>query len=333
MPSLSICIVKNNTIVWSKAYRYFDIKNNKLAKNDTIYMAGSISKSFTATAILQLYEQGLVDLDEDVSKYLGFNFKNPKYPNVNITLRMLLSHTASIAKNDLKFMLYFYLKNYSYNHLEEFLNLNNPGIWFDKKPGTTHLYSNIGFEILGYILEKQTNKSIEEYCKEHIFTPLNMYNTSFHVKNLNKSRLAVPYLWFIKRYFSLKHYDLPYTAAGSLRTNVLDLSHFMIAHMNNGTYNGIQILNNTTVKLMHTVHGSGPMFDYGLGWIIFNESDGKYYGHGGSTFGGEAVMKYRVSDNVGVIYFWNQYIGIRGPLQVISYQLIQKAIFEKTDEL
>ena len=96
MPSLSACIIKNNGIVWSKGYGFYDIMHRKKACDDTIYMIGSISKSVTATALMQLYEQGLFDLDDDVSDYLPFTLRNPKYPDVPITFRMLLAHQSSL---------------------------------------------------------------------------------------------------------------------------------------------------------------------------------------------------------------------------------------------
>ena len=95
IPSLSACIIKNDTIVWSKAFGWSDIYNLKKAKSDTIYRVASITKTFTATALMQLYEQGLFDLDDNVSEYLPFDLKNPKYPECNITFRMLLAHQSS----------------------------------------------------------------------------------------------------------------------------------------------------------------------------------------------------------------------------------------------
>jgi len=88
MPSLSVCILKNNSIIWSNAYKHADRKNHIPAILDTIYMVASISKTFTATAILQFYEQGKINLDDDVSSAAGFPIRNPRYPNQTITFRM-----------------------------------------------------------------------------------------------------------------------------------------------------------------------------------------------------------------------------------------------------
>ena len=85
LPSMVLAIVKNKSMVWSKGYGYADIKNNKEATNKTVYMIASISKTFTATAIMQLWEKGLLDLDDDINEYLPFNVRNPKYPEVHVT--------------------------------------------------------------------------------------------------------------------------------------------------------------------------------------------------------------------------------------------------------
>ena len=333
IPSISVAIVKNNSVVWSRGYGFYDLDNQKLANNETIYMAGSISKSFTATAILQLYEQGLIDIDCDASKYLGFSFKHPKFPDVNITLRMLLSQTSGIAKNSLKFVFYFRNKDYTSENFDYYFNTYDPGIWLNNKPGTTQHYSNIGFDLLGFVLEKQTGQSIEEYCQESILQPLGMTNSSFHFNKLNQSRLAIPYVWIFRRYIPLLPYDIRFKAAGGLHTTVLDLSRFMIAHMNSGTYDDVKILNATTARDMHKVHSKGFIFDYGLGWIIWNGFDGIYQGHGGCTIGFEATMKYKIDDNTGLICFWNQYLGARRVIQMIAYRLIERAFFEKAEEL
>ena len=105
MPSLSTCVIKNESVVWSKTYGYYDLKNKKLATQNTIYMVASISKMFTAIAIMQLWEQGLFDLDDDVNDYLPFELRNPHYPDVPITFRMLLAHQSSLGNPEFSLFL------------------------------------------------------------------------------------------------------------------------------------------------------------------------------------------------------------------------------------
>ena len=110
-------------------------------------------------------------------------------------------------------------------------------------------------------------------------------------------------------YYRLPQYNVPYKGAGSLRSSVGDLSHLLIAHMNNGTYKNIRILNNSTISLMHNFSSKcrGPGADYysgyGFGWLIYNVSN--MSGHDGDTFGGHGKMKWNQTNDLGLIYFWN----------------------------
>lgn len=344
MPSLSACIIKDNSIAWSKGYGFYDIIHKKKASDDTIYMIGSISKSITATALMQLYEQGLFDLDDDVSDYLSFTLRNPKYPDVPITFRMLLAHQSSLFEYQIGMYgaLKILLKSLPipekpYPWLKELLvpggSIYDPELWMDYPPGTEANYSNVGFIILGYLLELISNQSIEQYCYEHIFKPLNMMNTSFHYDDLDRGRLAIPYMWMAGFYIPLPHYDFRLaTSIGGLRTTVEDLSHFLIAHMNNGMYNGIRILKEETVELMHTVQYPNSDFhgiQFGLGWIIWPENGETHEGHIGGTLGGFAVMK--MHDDAGVIFLFNQCRGYSTTGERKAVYSIEKMLFQKAD--
>ena len=255
MPSLSTCIVKNDEVIWSKTYGSSDIRSGKEASDDTIYLVGSISKPVTATALLQLYEQGLFDLDEDVNDYLPFNLRNPKYPDVPITFRMLLAHQSSLGDKEISTYLFFSFLNHDRPWLEEYLVPGGakytPKVWRDYAPGERSYYSSLGFELLGYLIELISNQTFEEYCKENIFEPLSMLDTSFEISDLDQNRLATPYLYYFRIYVPLPDYEMDgaCAAAGGLRTTILDLSHFLIAQMNGGVYGGVRILKEETYHL------------------------------------------------------------------------------------
>jgi CubicO group peptidase (beta-lactamase class C family) len=342
IPSLSACIIKNQSIVWSKGYGYYDLKNRRVASNHTIYMAGSISKTFTATGLLQLSEKGYIDFDEDVNEYLPFPLRNPRYPDEPITVRMLLAHQSSLSEQ-LSFMVNFFFFNYSYDMLDDYLvpsgSIYDPRVWSERHPGEGFEYANVGFEILGYILERVSNQSLEKYCWEHIFQPLWMMNSSFHMADFNIKDLAVPYTRRLGVYIPFPHYDIGSSAAGGLRTSVVDLSRFLIMHINKGIYQGTRILEENSVEEMHTVKypdSPNASFGYGLGWII-QEVDGETFGgHSGGVFGGIAFMFYRHSDQVGSIVFLNKnrVFSLRPHLlEVVALSSIQRALIEKADEL
>jgi CubicO group peptidase (beta-lactamase class C family) len=336
-PSLSACVIDEDEVIWSNSYGYYDLENRKSATINTIYNMASISKSITGTALMQLWEQGLFDLDEDVNNYLPFNLRNPNFPDDPITFRMLLSHSSSLNYDNLE---YYWLNFsadppfsfYPYPWLEE--HLIPGGKWYTPqrwsniyRPGEYNMYANVGFDILGYLVELISEKNFLDYCNEHIFYPLEMYHTSFNLTELDIDNVAIPYHYHNGEYLQInelsyllgmntptdKYWRVRMYPVGGLYSTVSDLSHFFIAHMNGGVYNDVRILKEETVEEMHLLQLPGNIDPnngvfYGLAWtlmlnpIIFNVN---ITGHGGGIYGGNNWMYYIPSEKIGVIYFTN----------------------------
>lgn len=322
MTSLSAGIIINNSIIWNKGYgfyrNYYNIfapENSKTPTKDTIYVAASVSKPVTATAILQLYEKGKLNLSDNVNEFLGFDLQSPFYPNINITIKMLLNHTSGINSDNLIYIISIirnFMKNQNFFFrflLTSKLNTLKKLFWLkDFQPGKDFSYANIDYALLDYIVEIVTGISFEKYCKENIFDPLDMKNSSFNYRDFEIKQLASPYIWFHKFNVYVKSYtyNFPLTGAGGLRTTVEDLSHFLIAHMNNGSYKNVKILKNSTVQLMHNISAvtAGRLYyGFGFGWLIYNDTN--FSGHDGDLLGGHARMKWNTPGNFGIIYFWN----------------------------
>jgi len=284
IPSISACIIKNESLVWYDGYGKYNKFLRLKPTKETVYMVASISKSFAATAILQLYEHGkITSLDDDVSEYLPFILRNPKYPDVPITFKMLLSHQSSLSMTPWEelisygIMFLFLPKYYPYPALKWHLvpgeTMYQSEIWTDNKPGDAFNYSNTGYLILEYLIKQISGVSFDEYCKDNIFIPLNMTNSSFRIRDIKRMQRAIPYLLRGNLHVRLPFYPVPDSAAGGLVTSVEDLSHFLIAHMNNGTYNDVRILENSSIELMHTDYNSHYDPDslvscrYGFGWM------------------------------------------------------------------
>jgi len=289
-----------------------------------------------------------LNLDDDVSKYLGFNLKNPKYPEINITFRMLLAHQSSLADTGNRYSLYFSLLNYPYSWLKEYLLPNgqiySPKVWLKFQPGEGVCYSSINMEVLAYLVEQITHQPFDEYCNKYIFQPLDMKNTSWHLANFDINKIAVPYVWRVGIYIKFPIFEYHCYGCGGIWTNVLDLSHFLIAYMNDGVYNGNQILKKETVKLIETLQYPDSYdgnYRYGLGWYFWNESDGKTYGgHAGTYPGSWASMTTCLSDGTGVIHFENQnhcfsHSSLNPTLRMQKYvrSQLRKVLFEKANEL
>jgi CubicO group peptidase (beta-lactamase class C family) len=337
-PSLSTAIVKDNKLVWAKGYGLYDIENNKDADKDTIYLVASISKTFTATAIMQLYEQGYFDLDDDVNGYLDFDLRNPKYPEDKITFRMLLAHQSSIATDIPTYYTRLFpgdleISGYPYPYLKELLTQDGihfkPQLWNDYPPGENMYYANIGYGLLGHLVEEISGQSFENYCREHIFDPLEMNDTSFRLMNINISRAAVPYKYLPWKYIPYIHYQILEYPAGGLRTSASDLSRFLISHMNNGTYGTTQILTPESVNEMQKIQYASDTynFQYGLGFQIWKTLTGLKIGHTGGLDGVATKMVFKESMDIGVIMFFNK--EVENLLDKFVVSLIEQLLFQK----
>jgi CubicO group peptidase (beta-lactamase class C family) len=216
-PSISAGIVVNDSLIWAKNY-------NGIAGLQTAYGVGSITKPFTATAILQLYEQGKLGLDDDVNEYLPFPVRHPRFPEQSITVRMLLTHQSGLDKETANFDIYTLMRDSSLRTFAEACGTELPKIepwpntasdffeglltptgayytrrvWI-REPGQLQ-YSNIGFSLLAQIVERITGKSYEEYVKEHILEPLSMENSGFDPSQLAEIH-ALPFARIIGSHY------------------------------------------------------------------------------------------------------------------------------------
>jgi CubicO group peptidase (beta-lactamase class C family) len=330
LPSLAACIIKGDQMIWVKGYGYYDRSQHKPTTPDTIYVIASITKTIVGTALMQLYEKGLFNLDDDVNTFLPFDLRNPNFPDDPITFRMLLSHTSSLNENSQD---QYYWFNFSGDppfsffpepYLREFLlpggRYYDPSVWNTTyRPGEYRMYANVGFDLISYLVELISGEPFLEYCDTHIFSPLDMKHTGFNLSRFDINQVAIPYQRIMGRYYTINQMDFWFGAdwtpptqyyrercypAGGLYTTVSDLSHFLIAHMNDGVYNGTQILKKETVELMHTPQPGNPigMFWYGLAWLTETMKGITASGHEGDLEGIETIMLYNQTEHIGVIY-------------------------------
>ena len=200
IPGLSVSIVKNNNIVWEKYLGYANIANNILVDGNTMFILSSISKTITATALMQLFESGFFNLNDDINDYLSFSVIHPDYPLVPITFKMLLSHTSGINDNwnvmsyyngDSDLELGYYLSQYFVPEGELYnsdLNFTN------SMPGTNYIYTNNGVALIGLLVEQISGQSFNDYCIENIFEPLSMNNAFWFLSEINNlNQVASPY--------------------------------------------------------------------------------------------------------------------------------------------
>ncbi len=302
IPSVATAVVRNDSIIWAKG---FGLQNDP----QTIYMTGSVTKTFTATAIFQIYEQGLIQLDDDANLYLPFSLRHPNYNNTPITIEMLLNHYSGLNKDNDPYIWGTAADGVSrlglenpYDWLpfpywiEEHLTPNGslyiPEAWTPYEPGTTRHYSNIGYNVLGYILELVTGKPIWDYIQDHILDPLDMLSTGFNFTKFDEIQLAKPHIYQFELDPSstgdkaYPHYNYLGYASGAIRSNVYDLARFLLVHLHNGISKGVRILEEPTIQLMHQmqaswIDGQGGLVD----WSGWGGTEGDVWGFHAKAYG------------------------------------------------
>ena len=315
IPGLSISIAKGGSIVWNKHFGYTNINENILVDENTKFILSSASKTITATALMQLFQQNLFMLDDDVDNYLPFDISHPVYPEIPITFKMLLSHTSGIKDNwsfmpfydgDSPLELSYYLSQY-FSPSGEFYdsNLN----FTDYAPGTGFSYSNIGAALVGLLVEEISNQSFNEYCIENIFEPLGMSDAYWFLSEIeNLNEVASPHQFADESTDSLivlENYGYSDYPAGQLRTTSYNLAKFMNLFINDGVHDGVEILSPETIELMKTIHYPNVAYDQGLIWYYKTLNDRTLFGHSGSDKGSLTEMFISFSDTIGVVLLSN----------------------------
>ena len=324
--SLSVAVVHQDQIVYTYAYGQANPAAGITADTGTIYQYGSMTKVVTASALLQLVEQGKVDLDAWPGKYI------PEFPKRwNVTVRQLLTHSACMPANDRLTNGLIAFPGESFPALEEvFTTYVNDYPDLVCEPGKASAYSNPPFLALARIIEEVSGEPYETYVVDHILTPLAMESTSFKFVKADeryaKDQYPVTkidnfiaqlkdYRGPIQEKFVLQKGESFVTLAdyqilppwGGLRGTPSDVTHFLQMHLNGGRYGDIQILKPETVAAMQEMQSStdGSPLGFGLSWWIGKDSFGDFYYHVGNGAGSESTMRIYPDLDLGVAVMSN----------------------------
>ena len=296
-----IIVVKDGKVLFQKGYGYADVaKKTPVTPDGTLFRPGSISKLFTWTAVMQLVEQGKLDLDRDINDYLDVKIP-ATYPKP-ITLRNLMTHTPGFeeAVKDLivtSGSMMIPLQSYVSTHMPQRVYA----------PGTTPAYSNYGATLAGYIVQRVSGMPFDDYVEKNIFVPLGMSNTTFQ-QPLPPQLQPLMSSGYALATSKAKPYEFVVPApAGSSATSAIDISHFMIAHLQNGEYDGARILKSETVALMHTAQfGVNPSLPkMALGFYEETRNGHRIIGHGGDTEYFHSDLHLIQDANVGFFISYN----------------------------
>ncbi len=310
---LSVAVVRKNKIVFTHSFGLKDVEKNEPLKDNHIFRIASISKSFSATSIMQLVEAKKLSLDDDMSSLVGFTLRNPKFPTTIITLRMVLSHRSSI--NDSR-------GYFSLDSINPSTTANWAKCYNDYEPGMGYMYCNLNYNMVGTIIEKVSGERFDEYVKHHILEPLHLYG-GYCVDSLDKTRFASIYEYnsdsakffaspaaYHPRTAELANYTMGYSTpifspTGGMKISATDLATYMIMHSKQGKHKGKRIISKNSAAQMQSVFSEKD--DYGMAIMTTNKliAGKTMKGHTGSAYGLYSLMFFQPKEKFGFVVISN----------------------------
>ena len=296
----TISVVKDGKLLFAKGYGYGDVqKKQPVSPQDTLFRPGSISKLFTWTAVMQLFEQGKLDLDRDVNEYL--DFKIPDAFGKPITLKNIMTHTPGFEEQ-IKDLFTF---TPGTPNLGVYLKTHIPARIYP--PGTVPAYSNYATALAGYIVQRVSGRPFEDYIEENILKPLNLTHSTFR-QPLPSNLAALMSNGYRRGSDAAEPFEIvnPFPA-GSLSSSAADMAQFMIAHLQDGQLGEAHILKPETARLMHSrlfaLDDAANAMCYGF----YEESRNghRIIGHGGDTVYFHSDLHLVLDQNVGFFVSYN----------------------------
>ena len=315
-----VVVVKDGEVLLQKGYGYADLAERAPVDPEaTLFRPGSVSKLFTWTAVMQMVEQGKLDLDADVNQYLDFEI--PHRDGTPVTLRQILTHTTGMEEQIRGLIT---ADDASITPLGDALKH-----WVPERihaPGSTPAYSNYATALAGYIVERVSGQSFDDYIEQHIFQPLGMARSSFR-QPLPPELLAGMSKGYARASDGEpKDYEfISLAPAGSLASTGADMARFMIAHLQLGAYGDARILGADTARLMHTTGQAsvGSLNRMMLGFYETSVNGHRAISHGGDTQWFHSDLQLFPDDGIGLFVSMNS-SGREGATGHIRYALSRR---------
>ncbi|MGD8536091.1 MAG: serine hydrolase, partial [Candidatus Aminicenantes bacterium] len=309
-PGIAVAIVKDDEVIYAKGFGYRDVENKVPMTADSLMAIGSASKAFTTFTMGTLVDDGKLDWTTPVREYIPWFRLYDPFATERMTPRDLVTHRSGLPRHDA-----MWYNNYTASREEFVRRLAHLKPTADLRE--RYQYNNLMFLTAGYLIEVLTEKTWEDAVRARILTPLEMKRTNFSVEDSQKDTdHALPY-----REYKDKIEKVPFRnisnigPAGSINSSVNEMSHWLLVHLNQGKYEGKQIINPQTVLDMHLVHmptGGTPTTpeitpaDYGLGWFVDMYRGHRRVRHGGNIDGFSALVCMLPDDGVGIVALTNK---------------------------
>ncbi len=307
VPGLAIGIVEGGTVRCTSVGGLMNVEAERPVEDGTVFLWASVSKTVVATAAMILVEDGQLDLDADVNRYLPFGVDNPHCSGAPITARQLLTHSASIIDDERTYDA-SYTKGDAEVSLEDFARdyFVPGGAHYDADrnfdvdcPGTYVEYSNIGFGLMGLVIERAAGVPFDEFCRTRIFEPLGMNHTSYRLAALDLESVATLYEGNTTRGLErVPHQGFATYPDGLLRSPIGELSRFLAMTSAGGTLDGVEILSPGSVEEMLRIQD--PALDEVQGLGFYYDFRGRFAGHDGEDDGASSIMFFDPASGRGV---------------------------------
>lgn len=321
----AVSVVKDGALFLAKGYGFADLENKiPVDAERTVFKIGSVTKLFTWTAVMQLVEQGKLNLEADVNTYLDFHI--PDTYSQPITLRHLLTHTAGFEDLHVDMVT---LKEENLVPLREWLVSHIPARIYP--PGELAAYSNYGAALAGHIVARVSGESYSRYVQQHILNPLGMNSSTarWPVPSDLSARESAGYVDTAGafRVFPSLMSPADLLPAGGMRSTVTDMARFMIAHLQDGRYNDetiseTRILEEATARRMHsTLHThDSRLLGTAYGFFDFSDNGRRTIGHSGEAEPMESLLLLLPDRNLGVFVSYNSMGGAKLTRQHFGFQ-------------
>jgi CubicO group peptidase (beta-lactamase class C family) len=300
----AFAIVKGNEIIFCKTYGVTDIETKQKLEPFHIFHTASVSKTFVATAVMQLAEQGKIDIDDCLVDYVPeFCMDDKRYKE--ITIKQILNHTSGMPD----------VEDYEWEKqitddgaaLRYLKTIGNEKLI--SEPGKVFNYSNIAYDLLACLITKVSGLSFESFIEIHILKPLQMNTASFFFPEIKKELQVSPHtkteeMLTVSRIYP---YNRMHAPSSTLNTSVLELSNWAIVNLNKGTFKKKQIFTAKTYADMSTATTSSDMenVSQGLSWFIYNYRNIKQVGHSGSDLGFCSILTLMPEYKIGIVILSN----------------------------
>ena len=297
IPGMAVAVTRGGGIVYTGVFGVRSLNTGELMKPECLFHMASVSKPFVATAIVQLVEQGKMNLDEPIVTYLPyFELADERYKE--ITIRQMLNHTSGMPD----------VRDYEWDKpqyddgaAERYVR----GLKCEKMiaaSGDRCRYSNMAFEVLGDVIAKVSGKLFEIYVKEHILDPLGMTESTFLREEASQELCTTPHTWRLKPVVSETYpYNRRHAPSSTLHSSVVEMANWALANLNQGEFDGRRILEVQSYDLLWEPSFEDDQVRIGLSWFLGSYRGTSTVSHSGGDTGYGSQLTLLPEKDIGII--------------------------------